>query len=134
MSGWDADSVFDLLGNELARKILVLTSEETLSAEELAKHCDASQPTVYRRLDALESYDMVTEKLRYDADGNHRSAYECRLEELRFGVEDGGFTVDIELRRTVVDGEGVLSEDENGSVSKHGTADGVADVDNSDLF
>ncbi|MFC6824549.1 ArsR/SmtB family transcription factor [Halopelagius fulvigenes] len=128
MSGWDADSAFDLLGNELARKILVLTSERALSAEELTRRCDASQPTVYRRLDALESYDMVAEKLRYDADGNHYSAYECRLEELRFGVEDGGFTVDIELRRTVA-GEG-----DGESVSRRSATGGVGDVGDTDAL
>jgi DNA-binding transcriptional ArsR family regulator len=117
MTGWDADSVFDLLGNELARKILVLTSERARSAEELTQHCEASQPTVYRRLDALEAYDMVTENVEYDEDGNHYSTYECRLEELCFGVEDGGFTVDIELRRTVVGGTGVATND-----ADHGTS------------
>lgn len=131
MTGWDANSVFDLVGNELARKILVLTSEEALSAEELAQRCDASQPTVYRRLDALESYDMVREQTRYDSDGNHRSAYACRLEELRFGVEDGGFTVDIELRRTVVGDGDVLptDDDESDSESRHRTASDVGDSD-----
>lgn len=122
MSGWDADGVFDLLGNELARKIIVLTSEDARSADELADRLDASRPTVYRRLDALEAHDVVAEKLQYDADGNHYSAYECRLEELCFAVEDGGFTVDIELRRTVVD------DDESESVSRRSAAGDAGDV------
>jgi DNA-binding transcriptional ArsR family regulator len=98
MSERDVDGVFDLVGNELARRILVLTSETALSAEELTERCDASRPTIYRRLDALETRDLVTEEVRYDADGNHCSVYECRLEELRFGISDGEFTVDVELR------------------------------------
>jgi DNA-binding transcriptional ArsR family regulator len=103
VTGWDADSVFEVLGSELARKILVLTSVEPLSADELTERCDASQPTVYRRLDALEEYDMVREEIQYDEDGNHYAAYECRLEEVCFAVTDGAFSVDIELQRTVVD-------------------------------
>jgi DNA-binding transcriptional ArsR family regulator len=105
VTGWDADSVFEVLGSELARKILVLTSAEPLSADELTERCNASQPTVYRRLDALEEYDMVREEVQYDEDGNHYAAYECRLEEVCFSVTDGAFSVDLELERTVVDDE-----------------------------
>ena len=100
---WEADTVFDLLGNELVRELLALTSTERLSADALAERCSASQPTVYRRLDALEEYDLVGVHTEYDDAGNHYQSYECRLEEAHIAVEDGGFTVDLTLRRTPVD-------------------------------
>ena len=99
---WEAETVFDLLGNELVRELLVLTSVEPLSAEELAEHCSASRPTVYRRLDSLEEYDLVGVHTEYDEEGNHYQSYECRLEDAHISVEDGGFTVDITLRRDPV--------------------------------
>lgn len=94
--------MFDLLGNELVREILVLTSIERLSAEEIAARCSASQPTVYRRLDSLEEYDLVGVHTEYDDEGNHYQSYECRLEAAHISVEEGGFTVDITLRRDPV--------------------------------
>jgi Fe2+ or Zn2+ uptake regulation protein len=99
---WEAETVFDLLGNELVRELLVLTSVEPLSAEALAERCSASQPTVYRRLDSLEEYDLVGVHTEYDEEGNHYQSYECRLEEAHISIEDGGFTVDITLRRDPV--------------------------------
>jgi Fe2+ or Zn2+ uptake regulation protein len=100
---WEAETVFDLLGNELVRELLALTSVERLSADELAERCSASRPTVYRRLDSLEAYDLVAVHTEYDEEGNHYQSYECRLEAAHIDVEEGGFTVDITLRRDPVD-------------------------------
>jgi Fe2+ or Zn2+ uptake regulation protein len=99
---WEAETVFDLLGNELVRELLALTSVERLSADELAERSSASQPTVYRRLDSLEEYDLVGVHTEYDEEGNHYQSYECRLEEAHISVEEGGFTLDITLRRDPV--------------------------------
>jgi Fe2+ or Zn2+ uptake regulation protein len=106
----DAETVFDLLGNELVREMLVMTSPERLSAEEIAARCSASQPTVYRRLDSLEEYDLVGVHTEYDDEGNHYQSYECRLDEARFSIEDGGFTIDLTLRRDPV-GEADLPDE-----------------------
>ena len=101
-SAWEAETVFDLLGNELVRELLVLTSVERLSAESLADRCSASQPTVYRRLDSLEEYGLVGVHTEYDDDGNHYQSYKCRLKDAHISIEEGGFTVDITLRQDPV--------------------------------
>lgn len=100
---WEAGTLFELLGDELARTILALTSVEALSADALSDRCRASQPTIYRRLDELQAYDLLKERTEYDADGNHYKTYECRLEEVCVGVGNGSFTVDLRVRRDVVD-------------------------------
>ncbi|SEO66000.1 Helix-turn-helix domain-containing protein [Halogranum amylolyticum] len=100
---WEAGTLFELLGDELARTIIALTSVESLSADALSDRCSSSRPTVYRRLDELQQYDLVAERTEYDADGNHYKTYECQLEQVCVDVDDGSFAVDLRLRRDVVD-------------------------------
>lgn len=100
---WEPDTVFDVLGSETAREILALASTRPMPAHELADACDVSLPTVYRRVNVLVEYDMLTEETRIDDDGNHFSAYDTNLERVCFEVEDGSFEVDIHLRRDLVD-------------------------------
>lgn len=100
---WDPESVFDVLGNEHVRQILALASVEPVSADDLADHTDASQPTVYRRVNVLQEYDMLTEETELDDEGNHYKTYRTTLERVCFDVEDGGFTVDIQLRQDAVE-------------------------------
>ena len=100
MSQVDAEGLLDLLGDRSVREILVRTSERPRSASELAAACDVSQPTVYRRLDALERRDLLARETRYDADGNHCAAYACRLEEVTVGVGDDGLAADLDRGRS----------------------------------
>lgn len=96
---WDPESLFDVFGDELVRHILLLASEQPLSAEVLADHCEASLPTVYRRLDALEDLDLLQERMQVDDDGHHYRQFETTLKRLSFEISDGGFDVDIRIRR-----------------------------------
>lgn len=100
---WDPDTVFDVFGNELAREILVLASAEPMSAAELAAACESSLPTVYRRLNALEEFDFLTHDRQVDPDGHHYKTYETKLEQLCFTIEDGGYTIDIQIRQDLVE-------------------------------
>lgn len=100
---WESQNVFDVLGCEIAREILALGSLRPMSAAELADRCDVSEPTVYRRLDALETYDMVDEETEIDADGHHYKRFETNLEEVRVQVEDGSFDVDLQIQKDYTD-------------------------------
>lgn len=100
---WDPDTLFEVLGSETARGVLALASVEPRSAQELADRLDVSEPTVYRRLDALEGYDLITESVAIDDDGNHFKRYETALERVAFEIEDGEFVVDVRLARDMVD-------------------------------
>ena len=100
---WEPENVFDVLGSEIARQILALASLRPLSATELAEHCDVSEPTVYRRTQALEEYDMLDEQTVVDDDGHHYKQFRTNLKEARFRVEQGQFGIDIQLRKDYTD-------------------------------
>ena len=100
---WEPETIFDVLGSERARRILALASVKPVSADELSDGLDASLPTIYRRVNALQEYDLLREETRIDTDGNHFKAFTTNLERICFEVEDGGFDIDIELRRDMVD-------------------------------
>ncbi|MFB6159681.1 MAG: ArsR/SmtB family transcription factor [Haloferacaceae archaeon] len=100
---WSPSNVFELFGDELARQILVLTSERPLAADELAEHLEVSPPTVYRRTNALVEQDLVRERQQVDADGHHYRTFETTLKRVAFEIEDGGYNVDVEMRRSLAD-------------------------------
>ena len=96
---WDPKTVFDVLGDEKARRILAAANLEPVSAQELADGLGVSEATVYRRVDACTDYDLLVERTRIDEDGNHYTAYETKLQRACFEVEGGGYDVNVELRR-----------------------------------
>lgn len=101
---WDPQNVFDVFGDEGARRILALASEQPVSAEEIAAELAISQPTVYRRLDVLEDYDMLRQERRVDDDGHHHKEFRTTLESAEFDVRDGEFVIDLTLSQDPVEG------------------------------
>lgn len=100
---WTPSDVFDVFGDSLSRRILVLTSERPLSADELADQLDVSHPTVYRRVNALVEYDLLTEQQQLDADGNHYQTVETTLKQVAFEIDDGGYNVELTMRQSLAD-------------------------------
>lgn len=100
---WEPENVFDVLGSDVARQILALASLRPLSATELAEHCGVSEPTVYRRIHALQEYDMLAEQTEIEDDGHHYKRFRTTLDEARFSVEDGRFDIDLELSKDYTD-------------------------------
>ena len=90
------DDLFALLDDAYARAILAATSTEAMSAPRLAEVCDASRPTIYRRIDRLKEHDLVDERTRPDADGHHRRVYEARFRGLSVRLEDGEYRVEVD--------------------------------------
>lgn len=95
--------LFALLDDEYARRILAHLDQEPMSATELSERCDASPPTVYRRIDRLQRCGLLTEETRIDAGGNHYAVYESRFEGLAVVMEDGEFVVDLSRRADPAD-------------------------------
>jgi DNA-binding transcriptional ArsR family regulator len=102
-SGWDPETVFDVFGSESARRILALASDEPMTADDLATHLSVSQPTIYRRVDELLEYDLLTERDHVDDDGNQFNTYVTNLDAVTFRVADGRFVVDLQLERDVAE-------------------------------
>lgn len=91
----DPAELFALLDDEYARTILTKTSERPMSAKALSEACDASLPTVYRRLDRLTDCGLVAERTEFGDEGRHYSVYGARLERVSIEVEDGELRVSI---------------------------------------
>lgn len=87
-----------VLDDEYARDILTHTSVEPMSASTLSERCDASLPTIYRRLDRLEECNLVTEETELAPDGNHYSVYSANLDRLELSLNEGSFTLELTYR------------------------------------
>lgn len=94
------EEVLSLLDDEYARAILIATSTEPMSANQLAEACDASLPTVYRRINRLTDHDLLAEHTELDEDGHHYSSYEATLESVEIDLTDGELTADVSREPT----------------------------------
>ncbi|MCU4754429.1 winged helix-turn-helix domain-containing protein [Halobacteria archaeon AArc-curdl1] len=94
----DISELLALLDDEYARAILTETSVEPMSASILSDRCEASLPTVYRRLERLQKCDLISEQTTLAPDGNHYSVYEARLEGLEVTLDDGELTLEVRRR------------------------------------
>ncbi|WP_232700978.1 ArsR/SmtB family transcription factor [Halobacterium wangiae] len=83
-----------LLGDEYARRILVATRTEPMTASTLADTIDAAPSTVYERIGDLERAGFLTEVTRTDDHGNHYAEYSARLEQLSVRVTADGLELD----------------------------------------
>jgi DNA-binding transcriptional ArsR family regulator len=99
----DELAVVSLLDDEYAAEILRRTSEEPMSATDLTEHCDASEPTIYRRLDRLSDQDLVIERQEVDPQGHHYKTYAARLERVVIELDDGEFRTELFLREDPAD-------------------------------
>ncbi len=91
----DLSTLLAVLDDEYARDILTHTSVEPMSASTLSERCDASLPTIYRRLDRLEECHLVTEETELAQDGNHYSVYRANLDRLELSLDEGSFSLEL---------------------------------------
>ena len=108
---WDPNDIFDVLASEDVRQILVATSVRPMSAKELADICDRSLATIYRRIQAMEDYDLLSEELTRDPDGTQYNEYRSDLNEITINVDEGQLNVNIDIERDTVDQFAELIED-----------------------
>lgn len=107
----DPDDIFEVLSSDVSRAILAAASVGPVSAQELENVCDASLPTIYRRLEMLQRYDFISEEQAVDPDGGQYKQYSTDLKEITIVIEDGGYDVDIRVRKDTVDKFGELFRD-----------------------
>ncbi|MDZ5812910.1 winged helix-turn-helix domain-containing protein [Halorubrum sp. AD140] len=100
----DVETVAGLLADQTVRTILTETSQEPMSATALKTRCEASGPTIYRRLERLRETDLVVEATRPDPDGgHHRTVYEPNLERITVELADGTLSVQVDRREGMAD-------------------------------
>ncbi|MFC7042138.1 ArsR/SmtB family transcription factor [Halonotius sp. GCM10025705] len=84
----DPEQLLTLLGDEYTRAIIDALGTESLPAREIASRTDISRPTVYRRLDRLETAGVVEPTMTVDPDGHHRQAFEVVIDGLELSLGD----------------------------------------------
>ena len=99
----DVAAISSLLADECARTILTETATKPLSAKELSERCEVSPPTVYRRLDELEEYNLVNEQTHPDAEGHHYNVYTATLDRIVVELTEDGFTLRLARRERMAD-------------------------------
>lgn len=100
----DIETVAGLLEDETARTILTQTSQEPMSVNALEQRCDASGPTIYRRLERLKDCDLVVERTRPDPKrGHHKKVYAPNLRRVTVELVDGELHLDIDRREDMSD-------------------------------
>jgi DNA-binding transcriptional ArsR family regulator len=95
---WSPEGVIGVLGDDHARKILVLAHERPRSASELADRVGVSPPTVYRRTSALVEYGLLAEETRIDTTGNNYRVYSTAVDAVLIEVSDDDLTVRLRPR------------------------------------
>jgi len=100
----DVETVAGLLEDGTVRKILTETSRGPMSATELKDRCDASGPTIYRRLERLREANLVVERTRPDPEGgHHRKVYAPNVERVTIDLREGSLSVEITRRESMAD-------------------------------
>jgi len=89
------EEILDTIGDGHARRVLAAISREPKSAKELAEECDLSLPTVYRRIEDLDEYELVKDRTLVADDGNHYKVYESNFESTVISLEDDEYRVRI---------------------------------------
>ena len=100
----DVATIGALLEDPTVRTILVRTSQEPMSASTLSQYCEASEATVYRRLDELSEFDLVEERTLPDLEnGHHETVYSATLRRITVTVDDGAIEFELDRREDVAD-------------------------------
>ena len=94
----DDEEIYTLLDDDYARRILVETHEDARSAEALSEACDASESTIYRRVERLREHDLLEGVQRLDPGGHNHEVYAARLERVTVELTDDGFVVEVDRR------------------------------------
>lgn len=99
----DPTELFHLLDDRYARMILRKTTQEPMSAKVLSDVCDASLSTIYRRADALQEQNLLTEKTEPDPGGHHYTVYEATVSHVSIEFDDGEISIVVSSEEDAVD-------------------------------
>lgn len=87
--------LLDVLSDEYARDILAATSIKPMSAQQLVDECEMSKPTVYRRVERLQTHGLLEEQTKIRTSNNHYSVYTATLSEVSIELDAGSFEADV---------------------------------------
>lgn len=92
----NTSELLDVLGDQYAYQILKMLIEEPHTGRQLQSQTEMSKATVYRRLDKLESAELIQPTMKVDTDGHHRQEYHAVVESIHVGFEGDELTARID--------------------------------------
>ena len=96
---WSPETVLDVFGDPVARATLVMASDQRVTVQAISDRLDVSEPTIYRRINALVEANLLFTHQQIDEPGNQPSEYETRIDSVTVDVDSDGYTVDITFQQ-----------------------------------
>lgn len=104
----DPQAVLSALDDDGCRAILEATTDEALTATELAEQCEIPTSTAYRKVEKLTDADLVEERVRINTSGKHATEYRKSFHDVVVSVGDtGGVEIELTEPDAGVDSESV---------------------------
>ncbi len=89
----DEECFLDVITDTYARNILTALVDRPAAAATLADELDASRPTVYRRLNSLESAGLIESTVVLDPDGHHRKRFHIIVDSANLTFTSSGIEI-----------------------------------------
>ena len=94
-------SILHIIGDEDCRRILDVSGEKALSANEISDACDLPLSTAYRKLEILTGAGLLSEQPRIRKSGKHPSEYVRTVESIGITFQkNGDLDLQVSLRQT----------------------------------
>lgn len=91
-----AEDILQALEDTDCRRVLEATATKSLTAKELADHCEVPKSTLYRKLDMLTSTGLLDEHIRLSKNGKHARQFKRAFEDVTISAApEGQFTVKV---------------------------------------
>lgn len=74
-----------------------------MSVKELTEVVDGSERTVYRRLEQLQSFDLINEELEIDQQGHHHKRYRATFRRLIVELDEGEYEISLQIKEDTAD-------------------------------
>ena len=103
MDDSDPEDVLELIADDYARELLVRLSRQQMSAKELSEAADVSERTVYRRLEQLQSFDLISEELEINQQGHHHKRYRATFRKLTVELNEDGYEIHLQIKEDTAD-------------------------------
>ena len=103
MDDSEPEDVLELIADDYTRVFLAHMSRQRMSAKELTEIVDASERTVYRRLEQLQSFDLISEELEIDQQGHHRKRYRATFRKLIVEIDGEGYEIRLQIEEDTAD-------------------------------
>jgi len=99
----DLETLAGFFEDETARSILAETSSQPMTVNDLADRLDASKPTIYRRIERLEEYNLLTASIRPTEDRTQEKVFRATFDQLVINLEDGTYSYKLERTERMAD-------------------------------